>query len=163
MDSFDSKINEVQLKIDVEKKCMDGAQLMLKKLFDKNALQQCEQNLMEAEQRLTLLYQEMQKIQLQRFAETGIAVEQEYHSIPTLSEPGFSFRVNTDTRTPPSLRQSTVKRSSSNMLAAVFDVFGMRSRSNSDIGNNSISERASTINTPPTATEAAVTDFGSLT
>jgi hypothetical protein len=59
---MDSKIQKLYSQLEIETKCRDGALYMLQKLSDKNAKQQCEQNLQDSEDRLDLLRREMQKV-----------------------------------------------------------------------------------------------------
>ncbi|KAJ3059654.1 hypothetical protein HK102_009887 [Quaeritorhiza haematococci] len=62
----DAKIAELQTKIAIERKVREGAAAMLKKLTDKNAREQCETNVQEADRRIEFLEEQMRKLQLKK-------------------------------------------------------------------------------------------------
>lgn len=53
---------ELEAKATVERKCRDGALLMLHQLTDRNAREQCEANVAESEKRLEFLEGELRKV-----------------------------------------------------------------------------------------------------
>lgn len=59
---FNTRIADLTSKIAIERKCCDGAAYMLQKLRDANAIEQCEQNVQQAQFRLSLLLAEMLKV-----------------------------------------------------------------------------------------------------
>ncbi|KAI8912703.1 protein kinase C1 [Gorgonomyces haynaldii] len=71
MEDVEKRIAELRGKIDIERKFKEGAQYMLPKLTEKNARQQCEQNL-----------------QVKRFNATGIAIEDEFMQETSLKDLG---------------------------------------------------------------------------
>jgi hypothetical protein len=129
---------------------------MLSKLTNQNAIQQCEQNTLEAEQRLDLLKNEMQKLQLKRFAETGIPVSELYQSHI------LTTNIKQETLIIPTLPvgRTILPRSNSNgILGSMLDILGIKSRANSESSFNgdkndlSLSGRRS-------KTNISSTDFG---
>ncbi|RKO91314.1 hypothetical protein BDK51DRAFT_31045, partial [Blyttiomyces helicus] len=70
-----SKISDLLNKIDIESKCKKGAEAMLAKLRDPDALQQCQMNLADSTRRLDFLLSEMHKLQVKRNRLTGEPVE----------------------------------------------------------------------------------------
>lgn len=73
MDSLDAKINDLRSRIEIEKKCKDGAENMLQNLKDPSALQQCQLNVLESQRRLDFLSGEMTKLLAKRTNATGHA------------------------------------------------------------------------------------------
>ena len=73
MDSLNAKISDLRVKIEIEKKCKDGAENMLHKLKDPSAVQQCELNVRESQRRLDFLSGEMTKLLAKRQNATGTA------------------------------------------------------------------------------------------
>ncbi|XJO75848.1 hypothetical protein BDV3_006463 [Batrachochytrium dendrobatidis] len=76
--TIDSRISSLRSKIEVERKCIDGAKNMFTQLKDPNAIQQCKLNHFESQKRLDFLCVEMLKLQQRRFQVTGIPVEEEF-------------------------------------------------------------------------------------
>ncbi|KAJ3078564.1 hypothetical protein HK102_004396, partial [Quaeritorhiza haematococci] len=74
---FDQKITDLQTKIDIERKCKEGAVNMLNKLTDKNALEQCQMNVYESQRRLDFLEGEMRKLQLRKLQSSGEPIPSE--------------------------------------------------------------------------------------
>ncbi|RKP05470.1 kinase-like domain-containing protein, partial [Thamnocephalis sphaerospora] len=62
----DRKIEEILVKIEVEKKCLRAAELMRPKLKDKNAIAQCETSIRESQKRLEFLEGEQQKLSMKK-------------------------------------------------------------------------------------------------
>ncbi|KAJ3149573.1 Serine/threonine kinase [Geranomyces variabilis] len=74
---LEGKIQDLRKKIEIETKCKNGAEHMLRELKDPNALQQCEMNVVDSQRRLDFLNKEMVKLQSRKraaLAAAGIAV-----------------------------------------------------------------------------------------
>ncbi|KAJ3217237.1 Serine/threonine kinase [Dinochytrium kinnereticum] len=63
---IDEKIREISSKIEIEKKCKDGAQNLLSKLLDRNAIQQCEMTLLESQKRLDFLEDQLRRLYIKK-------------------------------------------------------------------------------------------------
>ncbi|KAH6564395.1 hypothetical protein BASA62_007960 [Batrachochytrium salamandrivorans] len=77
---IDAKIVVLQAKIDVERKCNEGAINMRSQLRDANAIQQCNLNVFESEKRLDFLLEEMLKLQQRRLVISGEPVDPDLQS-----------------------------------------------------------------------------------
>ncbi|KAJ3161125.1 Serine/threonine kinase [Geranomyces michiganensis] len=65
---LEGKIQDLRKKIEIETKCKNGAEHMLRELKDPNALQQCEMNVVDSQRRLDFLNKEMAKLQSRKRA-----------------------------------------------------------------------------------------------
>eukprot|EP00842_Homolaphlyctis_polyrhiza_P006270 jgi/Hompol1/6644/HPOL_000759-RA len=76
--NLENKIASVRSRIEVERKCKAGAESMLLKLVDANAIQQCRLSALDAQRRLDFLSLEMLKLQQRRQLAFGVAIEPEF-------------------------------------------------------------------------------------
>lgn len=133
---------------------------------NENVIQQCEQSIVESEKSLKLLNDEMTRLQIRRFQNTGIPIEKEYQKldIPLLQAPETHSSISS--LKPPgsfqnSQRSSMASRSQSS-IKNFFDILTNRSRSNSDVALSA--SNSDYLNNPPSNEGAtypeALTDFG---
>ncbi|KAJ3010158.1 Serine/threonine kinase [Thoreauomyces humboldtii] len=92
---LDGKILDLQKKIEIETKCKDGAQHMLRELKDSNALQQCEMNVVDSQRRLDFLTRELDKLELRKRGHST-TFESEQYPLHTESSPNGIFSSSLD-------------------------------------------------------------------
>ncbi|RKP40250.1 kinase-like domain-containing protein [Dimargaris cristalligena] len=66
MSDIDSTINDIRQKIRVEQKMHEAAKQLRTQLKNRNALEECDTNLMESEKRIDFLEQQLQRMQLKK-------------------------------------------------------------------------------------------------
>ncbi|KAJ3268592.1 Serine/threonine kinase [Terramyces sp. JEL0728] len=112
---FEHKIADLKSKIEVEKKCKQGAEYMLTRLKEQEAIDSCEHNVTETTRRLNFLQLEMYELQKLRLETTGMEIEKEYIPGPTA----------------PKLEARKITRRKTSNLGGLLQRFTLKSRSHS--------------------------------
>ncbi|KAJ3253607.1 Serine/threonine kinase [Boothiomyces macroporosus] len=121
---FEHRIADLKSKIEVEKKCKQGAEYMLSRLKEQEAIDSCEHNITETTRRLNFLQSEMYELQKMRLEANGTEIEQEYLPKPAA---------------PKSEVKKITRRKTSNM-GGLLQRFTLKSRSHSATNLNEVFE-----------------------
>ncbi|KND02050.1 AGC/PKC protein kinase [Spizellomyces punctatus DAOM BR117] len=162
---LDGKIADLRNKIEIEKKCKEGAEHMLQQLKDPNALQQCEMNVFDSLRRLDFLNRELQKLESRKRVQSGdsgirgldsgdLQTEDFSHSAAEMrqkrnSDPGsYQETAFNESARPSFYGDNRTGRMSltATMLGAILNTFGVRGRSGHSTPKSTAASSSSSLN-----------------